>query len=128
MAGNSGTSETHRDREKPAGYQSEAAAGAAETGAREQSPMARGGSASSAATSQEASDRGAAAIGWALGFTLSASPFRLRRLRSVPSRRQRKKKNEKQKGDTSNEVTKGTFLKSFDIRTTKLDFTIEQSE
>ena len=25
-----------------------------------------------------------------------------------------KKQNEKQKGDTSNEVTKGTFLKSFD--------------
>src|ERR1700692_869749 len=80
-------------------------------GAAQQPPVARGGPPRSATTSQQASARGAAVVGLALRFALNATPSGLRRaaLRARPTT-----KNKNQKGDTSNEVTKGTFLKSFD--------------
>jgi hypothetical protein len=78
--------------------------------------VARGCSARRAATRQEASsDGGAGVVGLALRFALSAPPFGLRRatLRARPTTNT-KKENEKQKGDTSNELRKGTFLMGFD--------------
>jgi hypothetical protein len=85
--------------------------------------VARGGSPSRAATRQEASnDGGAGVVGLALRFALTAPPFGLRRatLRARPTTKKRSK-NEKQKGDTSNEVRKGTFLKRFDTWRVEID-------
>jgi len=97
VAGNSGTSPTHRDREQALGESSdptEAAAGAAEVGAPEQPPVARGSPPRRAATSQEvSSDRGAAVVGLALHSALTAPPFGLRRatLRARPTTKKRRK-------------------------------------
>jgi len=62
-----------------------------------------------------------AVVGLALRFALSAPPFGLHRasLRARQRRGKSKDKNRnrnrnKRKGDTSNELRKGTFLKSFD--------------
>jgi hypothetical protein len=85
-------------------------------GAPEQPPVARGGPPRRTTTSQEASsDRGAGVVGLALRFALTAPPFGLRRatLRARPTTKKRSKTKSK-KGDTSNEVRKGTFLKRFD--------------
>src|SRR5208283_5575783 len=61
---------------------------------------------------------GRAVFGLTLRFALSAPPFGLRRasLRARPKTAKRKKNEQKRKkGDTSNEIRKGTFLMSVDI-------------
>src|SRR5208337_2290957 len=55
-------------------------------------------------------------VGLALRFALNAPPYGLRRasLRARPTTKN-KEKEQNQKGDISNEVRKGTFLKRLDI-------------
>src|ERR1700681_2252018 len=116
MAGNCSASQTDADR-GPVEERSKTAAGAAEMGAPEQPPMARGGAPRRATRRPEVSGGGGAGVvGPALRCALNAPPFGLRRAtrRAGPTTKKRTKA-KKQKGDTSNEVTKGTFLKSFDI-------------
>src|SRR6202158_5623210 len=97
VAGNSGTRETARGRGQAyrgTGQPTETTAGAAEVGAPEQPPVARGRSPRRAATRQEASsDRGAGVVGLALRFALTAPPFGLRRatLRARPTTKKRRK-------------------------------------
>src|SRR5712692_7883847 len=91
----------------------------AEVGAAGESPVARSGPPRGAATSgQRGGGCRAGVVGLALRFALNAPPFGLRRatLRARPTTKKRKEKskNQKQKGDISNEVRKGTFLTSFD--------------
>jgi hypothetical protein len=57
----------------------------------------------------------------ALRSALNARPWGSPGLRFVPGRPEEKKRNKKQKGDTSNEVTKGTFLTSFDTIFDRID-------
>src|SRR6516225_10063653 len=58
---------------------------------------------------------GAAILVLALRFALNAPPFGLRRAALRAETRSNNHENQTQKGDTSNELTKGTFLTRFDI-------------
>ena len=88
-------------------------------GAASESSVARSRAPSSGETSEARVPPGcgcqAIVVGLALRFALNAPPYGLRRasLRARPTTNKRRRtKNEK--GDISNEVRKGTFLKSFD--------------
>src|SRR5260370_33541191 len=59
---------------------------------------------------------GVVVVGPALRFALNALPFGLRRATFRAGQRRKKNQNQNKKGDTSNEVTKGTFLTRFDKR------------
>src|SRR3989442_163312 len=98
-----------------ASYGTDSAHREAEMGAVGGSPVATGGPPRRGEASVERDGGDAAVVGLALRFALNAPPYGLRRasLRARPTTRTRTKTKNK-KRDISNEVRKGTFLKSFD--------------
>ena len=65
--------------------------------------------------------RDVAVVGLALRFALNARPTGSQGFAAGKANDKNKSKTKTQKGDTSNEVRKGTFLKSFDKLRTLLD-------
>src|SRR3989442_14144927 len=102
-----------------ASYGTDSAHREAEVGAVGGSPVATGGPPRRGEASVERDGGDAAVVGLALRFALKAPPYGLRRasLRARPTTRTRTKTKNK-KRDNSNEVRKGTFLKSFDSAAT----------
>src|SRR5579863_9309255 len=86
--------------------------GETEVGAAGKSSVARGGPPRGAAERTAGNGGRATVFGLALRFTLNAPPCGLRR--AALQARPKTRNYENSKGDTSNEVSKGTFLIWFD--------------
>jgi hypothetical protein len=119
VAGDRGASKAEERRKQAgSGASSATAIGKkpAEVGAASESPLARSGATRSQRTSLETGSGGGVVVGLALRCALNAPPFGLRRapLRARPTTKETKDQN--QKGDISNEVSKGTFLTRFDTK------------